>query len=137
MLTGPFKLVGPPPSAAAAADRFEPLSDEQLLDRFLNQDDEAAEAAFREIVARHGPMVLGVCRHILNQHQDAEDAFQATFLVLARKAGSIRDRRVLGGWVYEVGFRVGLRAAAHSVRGRTQEKEGAGGSGAGPQAGAR
>src|SRR4051812_27739019 len=125
MLTGPFKLVGPPPSAAAAADRFEPLSDEQLLDRFLNQDDEAAEAAFREIVARHGPMVLGVCRHVLNQHQDAEDAFQATFVVLARKAGSIHDRRVLGRWLYEVAYRIAVRAKANSFRRRTLERQGA------------
>src|SRR4051812_21432331 len=124
MLTGPFKLVGPPPSAAAAADRFEPLSDEQLLDRFINQDDEAAEAAFRAIVVRHGPMVLGVCRHVLNQLQDAEDAFQATFLVLARKAGSIRDRRVLARWLYEVAYRIAMRAKTNGVRRRAHERQG-------------
>jgi len=107
-----------------AAERFEPLSDEQLLDRFVNRDDEAAEAAFRTIVARHGPMVLGVCRHILIQHHDAEDAFQATFLVLARKAGSIRDRRVLARWLYEVAYRIAMRAKTNGVRQRTHERQG-------------
>jgi len=124
MLTGRLKVVGSHPHAAAAAERFEPLGDEDLLDRFLNRDDEAAEAAFREIVARHGPMVLGVCRHILNQHQDAEDAFQATFLVLARKAGSIRDRRVLARWLYEVAYRIAMRAKTNGVRRRAHERQG-------------
>jgi len=124
MLTEQFKLVGPHSQAALAAERLEPLSDEQLLDRFLNRDDEAAEAAFRAIVARHGPMVLGVCRHILSQHQDAEDAFQATFLVLARKAGSIRDRRVLARWLYEVAYRIAMRARTNGVRRRAHERQG-------------
>jgi len=100
------------------------LSDEQLLDQFLTRDDEAAEAAFRTIVARHGPMVLGVCRHILIQHHDAEDAFQATFLVLARKAGSIRDRRVLARWLYEVAYRIAMRAKTNGVRQRAHERQG-------------
>jgi RNA polymerase sigma factor (sigma-70 family) len=126
MLTGQFRLVGPHPHAAVAAERerFEPLGDEQLLSRFLNRDNKAAEAAFRAIVARHGPMVLGVCRHILSQHQDAEDAFQATFLVLARKAGSIRDRRVLARWLYEVAYRIAMRAKTNGVRRRAHERQG-------------
>jgi RNA polymerase sigma factor (sigma-70 family) len=69
-------------------------------------------------------MVLGVCRHILNQLQDAEDAFQATFLVLARKAGSIRDRRVLARWLYEVAYRIAMRARTNGVRRRTHERQG-------------
>jgi len=124
MLTGQFRLVGPHPHAAVAAEWSEPLCDEELLDRFMNRDDEAAEAAFRTIVARHGPMVLGVCRHILNQHHDAEDAFQATFLVLARKAGSIRDRRVLARWLYEVAYRIAMRARTSGVRQRAHERQG-------------
>src|SRR5262245_13605778 len=72
-------------STTVAEAELGPLSDEDLLDRFLNRRDETAEAAFTALVARHGPMVLGVCRHVLSQQQDAEDAFQATFLVLARK----------------------------------------------------
>src|SRR5690348_15673766 len=64
------------------------LTDKQLLERFASQRD---EEGFTQLVQRHGPMVLGVCRQILRQEQDAEDAFQATFLVLSRKAGSIRS----------------------------------------------
>jgi RNA polymerase sigma factor (sigma-70 family) len=101
------------------------LPDEQLLDRFLGTTGGEAEAAFRAVVTRHGPMVLGVCRHILNQQQDAEDAFQATFLVLARKADSIKDRRVLGRWLYEVAYRIAIRAKTNLIRRRTHERQGA------------
>jgi RNA polymerase sigma factor (sigma-70 family) len=101
----------------------EPLDDEVLLDRFLEGDEAASGAAFQELVRRHGPMVLGVCRHILDGYHDAEDAFQATFLVLARNAAAIRDRRVLARWLYEVAYRTAVRARSRSVRRRTQEKE--------------
>src|SRR3954451_1635151 len=107
MLSGRSQTGVTPSSIGAGGVKS--LPDEQLIDLFLNQGEEQAEAAFRAMVVRHGPMVLGVCRHILNQHQDAEDAFQATFLVLARKAGSIRDRRVLGRWLYEVAYRIAMR----------------------------
>jgi RNA polymerase sigma factor (sigma-70 family) len=100
-------------------------TDEELLDRFVVQRDGTAEAAFRTLVVRHGPMVLGVCRHILNQHQDAEDAFQATFLVLARKASTIRDRKVLGRWLYEVAYRIAVRARTNAVRRQSHERQGA------------
>jgi RNA polymerase sigma factor (sigma-70 family) len=124
MLTRQLKVIGGQTDATFAEERLEGFSDEQLLDRFLNRDDASAEAAFRAIVVRHGPMVLGVCRHILNQLQDAEDAFQATFLVLARKAGSIRDRRVLARWLYEVAYRIAMRARTNGVRRRTHERQG-------------
>src|SRR5215831_11606307 len=124
MVTGQLKIVGTPLDSAGVEDRIESLSDEELLDWFLNRADGSAEAAFRAIVVRHGPMVLGVCRHILNQLQDAEDAFQATFLVLARKAGSIRDRRVLARWLYEVAYRIAMRARTNGVRRRTHERQG-------------
>jgi RNA polymerase sigma factor (sigma-70 family) len=124
MVTGQLKIVGSQRGAAEVEERLESLSDEELLDWFLNRSDGSAEAAFRAIVVRHGPMVLGVCRHILNQLQDAEDAFQATFLVLARKAGTIRDRRVLARWLYEVAYRIAMRARTNGVRRRTHERQG-------------
>jgi RNA polymerase sigma factor (sigma-70 family) len=99
--------------------------DEGLLDRFLTGDARAAGAAFRELLARHGPMVLGVCRHVLDGRHDAEDAFQATFLVLARSAGAIRDRKALARWLYEVAYRTSVRAGARAARRPTREKEAA------------
>ncbi len=84
-------------------------SDAQLLQRFLAQRD---ESAFELLVWRHGPMVLGVCRRLLRDRHDAEDAFQATLLVLARKAGSIGKGSSVGSWLYKVAYRVALRARA-------------------------
>ena len=75
------------------------LTDGQLLDRFATGRGSAAEAAFAALVARHGPMVLSVCRRLLHQVQDIEDAFQATFLVLAVKAPSIRQPASLACWI--------------------------------------
>src|SRR4051794_36227623 len=86
------------------------ISDAQLLARFLAGSGEAAEAAFEVLVARHGPMVLDVCRNILRDHHNAQDAFQATFLVLASRAGSIRQRDSLAGWLLEVARRVAVRS---------------------------
>jgi RNA polymerase sigma factor (sigma-70 family) len=100
------------------------LSDEALLDRFLTGESLDSQEAFRALVIRHGPMVLGICRHVLNQDHDAEDAFQATFLVLARKGGSIRDRRVLSGWLHEVAYRIAIKSRASTVRRRTLERQG-------------
>ena len=85
-------------------------SDEQLIDSFLTGEKEDSETAFETLVKRHGPMVLGVCRHVLRRDQDAEDAFQATFLVLARKAGTIHNREILGCWLREVAYRTAIRA---------------------------
>jgi RNA polymerase sigma-70 factor (ECF subfamily) len=100
------------------------LSDECLLEKFLSRGGSEADQAFQALVERHGPMVLGICRHVLNQHQDAEDAFQATFLVLARKADSIRNRRVIAGWLHEVAHRIAIKARASAVRRRTLERQG-------------
>ena len=90
------------------------LSDRQLLERFAAGRDPAGEAAFAALVARHGPMVLGVCRQLLGDQQHAEDAFQAVFLVLARKARSIRDPDLLGNWLYGVRSARRARPAAGS-----------------------
>ena len=80
------------------------ISDRQLLERFAHGRDASAEAAFEVLVRRHGPMVLRVCRNVLRNSNDAEDAFQATFLVLARRCGSIRRRDSVG----ELALRRGL-----------------------------
>src|SRR3954466_7278983 len=74
-------------------------TDGQLLERYLADRE---EAAFRALVERHGPMVLGVCRRLLDNAADAEDAFQATFLVLVRKGASIVPREQVGNWLYGV-----------------------------------
>jgi RNA polymerase sigma factor (sigma-70 family) len=103
------------------ADDF---SDENLLEQFLNGEESESQRAFGALVERHGPMVLGICRHVLSQHQDAEDAFQATFLVLAQKAASIRNRRVLAGWLHEVAHRIAVKARTSVVRRRTLERQG-------------
>jgi len=93
------------------------LSDGQLLARFASgPSGPSTEAAFSALVARHGPMVWGTCRRILRDPHAAEDAFQATFLLLARKAGSIRVDDSLGRWLHGVGVRVALRARASGRR---------------------
>ena len=97
------------------------LPEKELLDRFLARGD---ESAFEAIVNRHGRMVLGVCRHVLSDEHDVEDAFQATFLILVKKAKSIRNRDVLGSWLYGVARRVAVRARADSKRRRSREQIG-------------
>jgi RNA polymerase sigma factor (sigma-70 family) len=92
-------------------------TDRQLLDRFLALGE---EAAFAELVRRHGPMVLTVCRRVLHHQQDAEDAFQAAFLVLARKAGAVRHAESVAGWLYQVAFRLALRARNRTGRHKEQ-----------------
>ena len=89
------------------------LDDDKLLKRFVVERDEVAFAA---LVARHGPMVLGVCRRILHDEHDVEDAFQATFLVLVSRAKAIRDGDLLGHWIYGVAHRVAVRARANAAR---------------------
>jgi RNA polymerase sigma factor (sigma-70 family) len=99
------------------------LSDRQLLERFIARRDGAGEAAFAALVSRHGPMVLHVCGQLLGDLHHAEDAFQAVFLVLARKAGSIRDPNLLGPWLYGVAVRT-ARCAKVRLSRRQRKEEG-------------
>jgi RNA polymerase sigma factor (sigma-70 family) len=93
-------------------------ADGELLERFVARRD---EEAFAELVRRHGPMVLGTCRGVLRHAQDAEDAFQATFLVLAKKASSVR-RRSVGGWLHTVAYHLACRARARGARRQQVER---------------
>ena len=92
------------------------MADGQLLERFLAGRDEGGELAFEALVTRHGPMVMRVCRNLLDDPHDAHDAFQAVFLVMARRAGAIRDRESVGGWLYGVAVRVAARARVGAIR---------------------
>ncbi len=106
------RIAGVPPAG-------EP-TDGQLLERFaLRHEEEAFEALLR----RHGPMVLGVCQRVLNDPHDAEDAFQATFLVLVRKARAIAKRDSVGSWLYGVAYRTALKARAEAAKRRVRERQ--------------
>ncbi len=114
------RLAGPPAAAGAA--------DGDLLDRFARRGD---AAAFELLLWRHGAMVLGVCRRLLHRPQDVEDAFQATFLALVRRAGHVR-RDALAGWLYQVAYRVALRAKRQAARRAGRERAAARPEGAAP-----
>jgi RNA polymerase sigma factor (sigma-70 family) len=103
------------------------LSDGQLLDGFVaaRGAGEVAEATFTALVDRHGPMVLRVCRQILGDTHDAQDAFQATFLILVRKAGSVRKRDSVASWLHGIARRVSQRARSDRIRRRDYERRSA------------
>src|SRR5262245_53116855 len=110
LIHGLFSRLGPPSDG-------EP-GDDQLLSAFLTERD---EAAFVQIVRRHGPMVHGVCRRVLGNEADADDAFQATFLVLVRKADTVRPRSRLGNWLYGVAVNVARKGRDLAARRRNHE----------------
>src|SRR2546421_1595373 len=106
--------------SAALLGESAALTDGQLLESFVSRREEAALEA---LVRRHGVMVWGVCRRVLQSHHDAEDAFQATFLVLLRKATTIVPRELVGNWLYGVAHQTALKARATRATRRTREKQ--------------
>src|SRR5579862_261147 len=110
----------PKPRSAAPLLGVDDVSDGQLLDRFIARQD---ERAFEEIVRRHGLMVLGVCQRVLDNPHDAEDCFQAVFMVLVRKATTIVPREMVGNWLYGVAYRTALEAKKMAARRRIRERK--------------
>src|SRR5439155_8812516 len=95
------------------------VPDAQLLARYINDRD---EPAFELLVWRHAQTVLGTCRRVVRNEQDAHDCFQATFLALARQARSIGQRESVGGWLYKVAYRIALKARGRSMRRAAREQ---------------
>src|SRR5262245_35037907 len=124
LASGARGSVGPELRALFASGTVAGRSDGELLDRFLTGGP-AAEPAFAALVERHGPIVWRVCRDVLRDANDADDAFQATFLVLARRAGAIRKRSSLGSWLHGVALRVARCARTSAARRHSREQSAA------------
>ncbi len=95
------------------------MTERQLLDRYITAND---PDAFRVLIERHGPMVLAVCRTVLREPHDAEDAFQSTFLLLASRAGTIKRNDTIGPWLHRVALRVAQRARFKAAQRRVHER---------------
>ena len=119
MVKGQLRAVVRHIHRVAALHNHAERSDRELLEAFAAGRDQTAFAA---LVGRHGSMVLGVCRHVLHHEQDAEDAFQVTFLVLARGAATIRKKESLASWLHGVAYRTALSARRAAARRRKQEE---------------
>src|SRR5262249_38517752 len=119
MSTSPMNQVIHQLRSMILRDGVEP-TDGELLEIFLK---DRVETALEGLVRRHGAMVWGVCRRVLSNHHDAEDAFQATFLVLVRKASSIKPRDMVGNWLYGVAHQTALKARARSAKRQAREKQ--------------
>jgi C-terminal peptidase prc len=122
MATGQLKSVVRYLRKVTACQLASSSTDAVLLERFVSERD---ETAFEALLHRHGPMVLGLCRRVLRNAHDAEDAFQATFLVLVHKASSVRKLASLSSWLYGVAYRTALQARTELARRRVHEKRGA------------
>ncbi len=120
MATGPWSQVMQYVRRAAFREQSGEWTDGRVLQRFLADHD---EAAFETLISRHGTMVWGVCQRILHHSQDAEDAFQATFLVLVRKANSLLERDNIGNWLYGVAYHTALKARAGAGLRRKKERQ--------------
>src|SRR5437879_5881189 len=104
----------------AGADTAGDQGDRELLERFASGRE---ETAFEALVQRHGPMVLGVCGRVLRDVNDVEDAFQAAFLVLVRKAGSLDQRGSVAGFLYTVAYRLALKARSNAWRRQLRQRQ--------------
>src|SRR5262245_9131376 len=119
MANGPMTQVIQQLRSVMLRDGVEP-TDGQLLEAFVKDREPAAVEA---LVRRHGSMVWGVCRRVLGNHHDAEDAFQATFLVLVSKASSVKPRDMVGNWLYGVAQQTALKAGATTAKRKTREQQ--------------
>jgi RNA polymerase sigma factor (sigma-70 family) len=124
MAHGQSEAVLKPPQEFRHAEAVAEATDGHLLARFAACRDAFAEIAFETLVRRHGPMVLRVCHQVLGDRHNAEDAFQATFLILARRAGSIRQPELLGNWLHGVALRTAREARMRDDRRRRREGQG-------------
>src|SRR6476469_7319173 len=120
MATNPFVPVLQGIRRMVGLDTAAQSADALLLERFARAGD---ESAFATLVERHSALVWGVCRRVTGDHHDAEDAFQASFLVLARKAASLTRRDRLAGWLHGVAYQTARKARALSARRRAREKQ--------------
>jgi RNA polymerase sigma factor (sigma-70 family) len=116
----PLEIAAAQIRALASTQHANDQGDGELLRAYAADDD---QSAFRALVRRHGPLVLAVCKRILHHEQDAEDAFQAVFIVLARKATSVRGYHSLAGWLHQVSHRIALAARRAALRRRRHESE--------------